>query len=141
MKRHASILFAVCLTAFPALAAEPATQPSASVPIADFPPGYSVTDAKVDVAKLKMEGAAVAKERDEARVALAQSQAQAQQTQVAAEFYKANSERDQAYLRLIGVQQELTKAQDELKAAREKIADLEKRLAPPTAAKPKEPAK
>jgi chromosome segregation ATPase len=63
---------------------------------------------------------------DDANAKAATAQAQLQQTQLAAEYYKASSERDQAILRLVNIQQQLEQTQRELQAARDEIATLKK---------------
>lgn len=100
--------------------------------IATTPP-ETTKNRIIEATKIQPTPSAAEKERDEAKAALQATQAQQQQLQVAVEYYKASSERDQAFLRLIGIQQQLEQAQRELAAAREEIAQLKK----PTPPEPK----
>lgn len=74
------------------------------------------------------------KELGDVKAQLANVQAQAAQTSVAAEYYKAVAERNDAFVKVLQLQGELAQTKQALIDAQARIADLEKKAAPPPAA-------
>lgn len=112
MKKFASLLIGLLLCAV-AFAQTPATPPAAAKPAVVVPKPDPIVD--------------LTKERDEAKAALANAQAQQQQTSVAAEYYKAVAERNQALLQIVQLQQDLANTQKALTDAQAKLTEFEKK--------------
>lgn len=116
MKKLTLILLGLALSAS-ALAVEPAPLPAGASDLVHRtpPPAAPASTAIADLTK----------ERDDAKAQLANALAQQQQTSIAAEYYKAVAERNQALLQIVQLQTDLTKAQQalaEVTAERDKLA-------------------
>lgn len=90
------------------------------------------TDFKTVTVQTTAEAESAAKELADTKAALATAQNAQQSSAIAAEYYKALSEKNDALLRLMQAQVQLADLQSQLAAARSEIADLK--------APPKKPA-